>query len=61
MTLKHFGIDPAKEVKLIAIGDERLMYDALKIGRVDASSSRRPFRCCSNETATLSLPTRLKS
>ena len=43
MTLKHFGIDPAKEVKLIAIGDERLMYDALKIGRVDAIVVAPPF------------------
>jgi ABC-type nitrate/sulfonate/bicarbonate transport system substrate-binding protein len=43
MTLKHFGIDPAKEVKLIAIGDERLMYDALKIGRLDAVVVAPPF------------------
>jgi ABC-type nitrate/sulfonate/bicarbonate transport system substrate-binding protein len=43
MTLKHFGMDPAKEVKLIAIGDERLMYDALKIGRLDAVVVAPPF------------------
>ena len=43
MTLKHFGIDPAKDVKLIAIGDERLMYDALKIGRLDAVVVAPPF------------------
>ena len=43
MTLKHFGIDPVKDVKLIAIGDERLMYDALKIGRLDAVVVAPPF------------------
>ena len=43
MTLKHFGIDPLKEVKLIAIGDEKLIYEALKIGRVDAVVVAPPF------------------
>ena len=38
------------------------MYDALKIGRLDCCRRRaRPFGARSNETATLSLPTRLKS
>ena len=35
MTLRHFGLDPDKDVKFLAIGDEKLMYDAFKIGRVD--------------------------
>jgi NitT/TauT family transport system substrate-binding protein len=43
MTLKHFGIDPDKEVKIIAIGDEKLMYEALKIGRVDSVVVAPPF------------------
>ena len=34
---------PGKEVKLLAIGDERLMYEALKIGRVDAVVVAPPF------------------
>ena len=43
LTLKHFGIDPEKDVKLLAIGDERLMYDAFKIGRADAVVVAPPF------------------
>ena len=43
LTLKQFGLDPEKDVKLIAIGDEKLMYDAFKIGRVDAVVIAPPF------------------
>jgi NitT/TauT family transport system substrate-binding protein len=43
LTLKHFGMDPEKDVKLLAIGDERLMYDAFKIGRADAVVVAPPF------------------
>jgi ABC-type nitrate/sulfonate/bicarbonate transport system substrate-binding protein len=28
MTLRHHGLDPDKDVKFLAIGDERLVYDA---------------------------------
>ena len=41
LTLKQFGIDPEKDVKLIAIGDEKLMYDAFKIGRTEAVEDQR--------------------
>ena len=43
LTLKHFGMDPEKDVKLLAIGDERIMYDAFKIGRADAVVVAPPF------------------
>jgi ABC-type nitrate/sulfonate/bicarbonate transport system substrate-binding protein len=43
LTLRQFGLDPEKEVKLLAIGDEKLMYDAFKIGRVDAIVVAPPF------------------
>jgi NitT/TauT family transport system substrate-binding protein len=43
LTLRHFGIDPDKEVKILAIGDEKLMYEAFKIGRVDAVVVAPPF------------------
>jgi len=43
LTLKQFGIDPEKDVKLIAIGDEKLMYDAFKIGRTEAVVLAPPY------------------
>jgi len=43
LTLRHFGVDPDKEVKILAIGDEKLMYEAFKIGRVDAVVVAPPF------------------
>jgi ABC-type nitrate/sulfonate/bicarbonate transport system substrate-binding protein len=43
LTLRQFGLDPDKDVKLLAIGDEKLMYDAFKIGRVDCVVLAPPF------------------
>ena len=43
LTLKQFGLDPEKDVKLIAIGDEKLMYDAFKIGRTEAVVLAPPY------------------
>jgi NitT/TauT family transport system substrate-binding protein len=43
LTLRHFGLDPDKDVKLLAIGDEKLVYDAFKIGRADAIVVAPPF------------------
>jgi NitT/TauT family transport system substrate-binding protein len=43
LTLRHYGIDPDKDVKILAIGDEKLMYEAFKIGRVDAVVVAPPF------------------
>jgi NitT/TauT family transport system substrate-binding protein len=43
LTLRQLGLDPEKDVTLIAIGDEKLMYDAFKIGRVDAIVIAPPF------------------
>lgn len=43
LTLRQLGIDPDRDVKLIAIGDEKLVYDAFKIGRVDAVVLAPPF------------------
>jgi NitT/TauT family transport system substrate-binding protein len=43
LTLRQLGLDPDKDVKLIAIGDEKLLYDALKIGRVDGVVVAPPY------------------
>jgi ABC-type nitrate/sulfonate/bicarbonate transport system substrate-binding protein len=43
ITLRQFGIDPDKDVKFLAIGDEKLMYDAFKIGRVDCIVVAPPY------------------
>ncbi len=43
ITLRHFGLDPEKDVKLLAIGDEKIMYDAFKAGRADAVVLAPPF------------------
>ncbi len=36
-------MDPDREAKIIPIGDEKLMYEAFKIGRVDAVMVAPPF------------------
>ena len=36
ITLRQLGLDPDKDIKFLAIGDERLMYDTFKFGRVDS-------------------------
>jgi ABC-type nitrate/sulfonate/bicarbonate transport system substrate-binding protein len=43
LTLRQLGLDPDKDVKLLAIGDEKLMYDAFKLGRVDSIVVAPPF------------------
>jgi NitT/TauT family transport system substrate-binding protein len=43
LTLRHYGLDPDKDVKILAIGDEKLMYEAFKIGRVDSVVVAPPF------------------
>ncbi|MBI4523314.1 MAG: ABC transporter substrate-binding protein [Deltaproteobacteria bacterium] len=41
--LQRYDVDPDRDVKIIAIGDETLMYEALKIGRVDAVMVAPPY------------------
>ena len=43
ITLRQFGLDLDKDVKILAIGDEKLMVDTFKIGRVDAVVLAPPF------------------
>jgi ABC-type nitrate/sulfonate/bicarbonate transport system substrate-binding protein len=43
ITLRQFGLDIDKDVKILAIGDEKLMYDTFKMGRVDAIVVAPPF------------------
>lgn len=43
LTLRHYGLDPDKNVKILAIGDEKLMYEAFRIGRVDCVVVAPPF------------------
>src|ERR1043166_8454237 len=41
--LQNAGIDPDRDVKLVAIGDQKLVYEALRIGRVDAPMATPPY------------------
>ena len=43
MTLRQFGLDIDKDVKILAIGEEKLMVDTLKMGRVDAIVVAPPY------------------
>jgi NitT/TauT family transport system substrate-binding protein len=43
ITLRQFGLDIDKDVKILAIGEEKLMYDTFKMGRVDAIVVAPPF------------------
>jgi ABC-type nitrate/sulfonate/bicarbonate transport system substrate-binding protein len=43
MTLRQFGFDPDKDVKFLAIGDEKVMFDAFKAGRADVVVLAPPF------------------
>src|SRR5918999_937168 len=43
ITLRQYGLDPDKDVKFLAIGDEKLVYDAFKFGRVDSVALAPPF------------------
>jgi len=43
ITLRQFGLDLEKDVKFLAIGEEKLMYDTFKMGRVDAIVVAPPF------------------
>jgi sulfonate transport system substrate-binding protein len=43
LVFQNAGIDPDREVKLIPIGDQKLVYEALKIGRVDAVMATPPY------------------
>src|SRR5512141_829884 len=43
LTLKQCGLDIDKDVKILAIGDEKLVYDTFKLGRVDAIAVAPPF------------------
>jgi NitT/TauT family transport system substrate-binding protein len=43
LVFQNAGIDPDREVKLVPIGDQKLVYEALKIGRVDAVMATPPY------------------
>lgn len=43
MLLEHYGLDPDRDVKLLAIGDHNSLFQALKIGRVQAVTINPPF------------------
>ena len=43
ITLRQFGLDIDKDVKILAIGEEKLMVDTFKMGRVDAVVLAPPF------------------
>lgn len=43
ITLSKLGFDPDKDVKFLAIGDEKVMFDAFKVGRADVVVLAPPF------------------
>jgi ABC-type nitrate/sulfonate/bicarbonate transport system substrate-binding protein len=43
ITLTKLGFDPDKDVKFLAIGDEKVMFDAFKSGRADVVVLAPPF------------------
>ena len=43
ITLSKLGFDPDKDVKFLAIGDEKVMFDAFKAGRTDVVVLAPPF------------------
>ena len=43
LLLQHFGIDPDRDVKMLAIGEEKFMAEALKVRHVDAVMVAPPF------------------
>jgi len=43
ITLSKLGFDPDKDVKFLAIGDEKVMFDAFKAGRADVVVLAPPF------------------
>jgi NitT/TauT family transport system substrate-binding protein len=43
ITLSKLGLDPDRDVKFLAIGDEKVMFDAFKAGRADVVVLAPPF------------------
>jgi NitT/TauT family transport system substrate-binding protein len=43
ITLRKLGFNPDRDVKFLAIGDERFMFDAFKAGRADVVVLAPPF------------------
>jgi len=43
ITMRQFGLELEKDIKILAIGEEKLMYDTFKMGRVDAVVLAPPF------------------
>ena len=43
MLLLHYGIDPERDIKMLPLGDHKTLYEALKLGRVDAVTVNPPF------------------
>jgi NitT/TauT family transport system substrate-binding protein len=43
MLLLHYGVDPERDVKMLPLGDHQRLYEALKLGRVDAVTVNPPF------------------
>jgi ABC-type nitrate/sulfonate/bicarbonate transport system substrate-binding protein len=43
LLLQHFGLDPDRDVKFLAIGEEKFVVEALKAKRVDAILVAPPF------------------
>ncbi|MGH7765962.1 MAG: ABC transporter substrate-binding protein [Candidatus Binatia bacterium] len=43
LMLEHFGVDPDRDVKFLAIGEEKFVVEAFKLRRVDAILVAPPF------------------
>jgi NitT/TauT family transport system substrate-binding protein len=66
LTMKHFGLEPQRDVQIVSIGDGAVQYEALRLGQVDAVLMSLPFPVLArregyaivvNTAEILSLPT----
>jgi NitT/TauT family transport system substrate-binding protein len=43
LVLQHFGLEPQRDVQLIAVGDAPVQYEALRLGQIDAAMVAMPY------------------
>ena len=43
LLVQHFGLDPQQDVQIVGVGEESQLYQALRLGRVQATPISPPF------------------
>jgi NitT/TauT family transport system substrate-binding protein len=54
LVLKHYGLEPQRDVQIVPLGDAPVQYEVLKLGQVDSSSSPSRSRCSRARRASMS-------